>query len=139
MTDMVFHYSLTGTLLGSWSIGNGGGSPTGITIDPTAPIDAGTGLSLSTIWIVDAASDRVYQFRSDKDAGTATSRSPISSFVLAAGNTNPQGIADPPPNNGVLLSASGTNVRPISRATATDAALLSWLSALDNGSEKKKR
>jgi hypothetical protein len=85
-TDKVFKYTLSGSLVGSWTINSGGGSPTGITIDPA---------SVSDIWIVDNASDRVYQYAAAASR-TSGSQSPASSFALAAGNTNPQGIADPP-------------------------------------------
>jgi hypothetical protein len=87
-TDKVFKYTVAGTLLGSWTIGSANSNPTGITIDPA---------NVSDIWIVDNGTDAVYRY-----AGAATrtsgSQSPASSFALAAGNTNPQGIADPPPN-----------------------------------------
>jgi hypothetical protein len=85
-TDKVFKYSLSGTLLGSWTIDSANTKPTGITINPA---------NVSDIWIVDSGTDRVYQYN-----GTATrtsgSQSAAVTFVLAAGNTNPQGIADPP-------------------------------------------
>ncbi len=86
-TDMVFKYSLTGSLIGSWTISTpGASSPTGITLNPASP---------SELWIVDNGTDKVYQY--DAAVGlTSGSRSASSSFVLAAGNTNPQGIADPP-------------------------------------------
>ncbi len=87
LTDKVFKYSASGSLLGSWTITSGGGSPTGLTIDPT---------NVNNIWIVDNNRDRVYQFDSAASQ-TSGSASPSSSFALAAGNTNPQGIADPPP------------------------------------------
>ena len=47
------------------------------------------------VWIVDNASDKVYQF---KNARGVTSGSLNASllFSLASTNTNPQGIADPP-------------------------------------------
>jgi hypothetical protein len=85
-TDKVFKYTVSGTLAGSWTISSGGGSPTGITIDPT---------NVSEIWVVDSATDRVYQFTAAASR-TSGSQSPAGSFTLAAGNTNPQGIADPP-------------------------------------------
>jgi hypothetical protein len=88
-TDKVFKYTLSGPLVGSWTITSGGGSPTGITIDPA---------NLSDIWIVDSGTDRVYQFTAAA-ARTSGSQSSASSFTLAAGNTNPQGIADPPAVN----------------------------------------
>jgi hypothetical protein len=84
--DKVFKYNLSGTLLGSWTISGAGTSPTGITLDPS---------NVANLWIVDSGTDRVYQF--DNAAGrTSGSQSPSTSFALAAGNTNPQGIADPP-------------------------------------------
>jgi hypothetical protein len=85
-TDKVFKYNLSGTLQGSWTISGGGGSPTGITLDPA---------NVGNLWIVDSATDRIYQF--DNAAGvTSGTLTPSVSFALASGNTNPQGIADPP-------------------------------------------
>ncbi len=86
-TDKVFKYTLTGSLVGSWTIStSGAASPTGITLDPASP---------SHLWIVDSGTDRVYQY--DAAVGnTSGSQAASISFALAAGNTNPQGIADPP-------------------------------------------
>jgi hypothetical protein len=97
--DRVFKYTISGSLVGSWTISSGGGSPTGITVDPSY---------VSDIWIVDNASDRVYQFTAAASR-TSGSQAPAASFALAAGNTNPQGIADPPtpaPWNGSTSSIS---------------------------------
>jgi hypothetical protein len=95
-TDMVYKYTLSGSLVGSWSITGAGSSPTGITLDPS---------NVGALWIVDSGTDRVYQF--DNAAGrTSGSQSPSTSFALAAGNTNPQGIADPPP--GAVVSTPPT-------------------------------
>src|SRR5262245_31615226 len=86
-TDKVFKYTVAGSLVGSWTIStSGASSPTGITIDPT---------NVSDIWIVDSGADRVYQYAAAATR-TSGSQSAASSFALAAGNTNPQGIADPP-------------------------------------------
>jgi glycosylphosphatidylinositol phospholipase D len=85
-TDKVFKYTLTGSLLGSWTITGAGSSPTGITLDPTGG---------GTLWIVDGGTDRVYQFDNARGR-TSGSQSPSTYFALAAGNTDPQGIADPP-------------------------------------------
>lgn len=86
-TDKVFKYSQAGSLLGSWTISTSGvTSPTGITLDPANPND---------LWIVDNGTDRVYQY----DAAVTRisgSLAASASFALATGNTNPQGIADPP-------------------------------------------
>ncbi len=86
--DKVFKYTIGGTYVGSWTISTSGAtSPTGITLDPSNP---------SAIWIVDSGTAKVYQY--DNAAGlTWGSKSANSSWALAAGNTNPQGIADPPP------------------------------------------
>jgi sugar lactone lactonase YvrE len=85
-TDRVFKYTVSGSLLGSWTIDSANRAPTGITIDPA---------NVSHIWIVDSGTDRVYQYNA---AATRTSGSQSATvwFALTAGNTNPQGIADPP-------------------------------------------
>jgi streptogramin lyase len=85
-TDKVFKYNLSGSLLGSWTITGAGSAPTGITLDPS---------NVSNLWIVDSGTDRIYQF-DNAASRTSGSQSPSTSFALAAGNTNPQGIADPP-------------------------------------------
>ena len=100
-TDKVFKYTVAGSLVGSWTITSGGGSPTGITIDPT---------NVSDIWIVDSATDRVYQFTATASRSSG-SQSPARSFALAAGNTNPQGIADPP-----ALTSRSANTDSLSAA-----------------------
>jgi hypothetical protein len=84
-TDKVFKYTVSGSHLGNWTVSAGGGSPTGITLDPSQP---------NHLWIVDSGTNRVYQY----DGATAlTGRLLAAStdFALAPGNTNPQGIADP--------------------------------------------
>jgi hypothetical protein len=84
--DKVFKYTLSGSLVGSWTIAGAGSSPTGITLDPS-----GSG----QLWVVDIGTKRVYQFDNARGR-TSGSQAPSTSFALAAGNTNPQGIADPP-------------------------------------------
>ncbi len=92
VVDRVFKYTLAGRLVGSWTITGGGGSPTGITLDPGAP---------SHLWIVDNNTDRVYQY--DNAVGRISgSQAASTSFALSVGNTNPQGIADPPPVSPVV-------------------------------------
>lgn len=89
-TDSVFKYTLGGTLLGSWTITGGGGNPTGITLDPSpnATMD---------MWIVDNSSDSVYRLPGARNT-VASSIAASDPFALATfNNTNPQGIADPPP------------------------------------------
>jgi hypothetical protein len=85
-TDKVFKYTVAGGLLGSWTVTGGGGSPTGITLDPT---------NVGHLWVVDIASDRVHQY-DNAAARTSGSQAASASFLLAAGNSNPQDIADPP-------------------------------------------
>jgi hypothetical protein len=84
--DAVFKYTLAGAPLGSWTIDRANASPTGLTIDPT---------NVSDIWIVDNGTDRVYQYvgAAGRTAGFQTA---ATWFALAAGNTDPQDIADPP-------------------------------------------
>lgn len=60
---------------------------------------------MSDIWIVDNGTDKVYQYAA---AASRTSGSQMTSatFALAAGNTNPQDIADPPAGDSVPLATS---------------------------------
>ena len=104
-TDKVFKYSVAGLLQGSWTISSGGGSPTGITLDPG---------NVSNLWIVDSATDRVYQYDAAASR-TSGSQAAAVSFALAVGNTNPQGIADPPPvvaqqSDQLVLTPSPTQI-----------------------------
>ena len=92
-TNKVFKYTLIGSLVGSWTISGANTTPTGITLDPSNPSD---------IWIIDSGTDRIYQYTAAANR-TSGSQSPVASFALAAGNANPQGLADPP--------ASGTGDR----------------------------
>ena len=120
LIDKVFKYTLAGSLVGSWTITGSGGAPTGITLDSAAP---------SHLWIVDNNTDRVEQY--DNAASRISgSQAASTSFALAAGNTNPQGIADPPP------LSSGTV-----EAAAHNAALMSLMEELDwlTPSQRKRR
>jgi sugar lactone lactonase YvrE len=117
-SDKVFKYTLSGSLLGSWTISGAGSSPTGITLDPASP---------SHLWIVDSGSDRVYQFDNAVNR-TSGSQSPSTSFALAAGNTNPQGIADPPVAAGSARAPAGQ-----------DLALLAFLGELEEWTPVRKK
>ncbi len=85
-TDTVFKYNTTGTLLGSWTIDSANGKPTGITIDPTGGSD---------LWIVDSDTAEVFQYTGGAGRLSGSQAADVV-FSLAAGNINPQGIADPP-------------------------------------------
>jgi hypothetical protein len=113
-TDKVFKYKVSGSLVGSWTISSGGGSPTGITIDPSN--------GSQDIWIVDSGTDKVYQYTNGRSR-TSGSQAAAATFALAPGNTNPQGIADPPlvvaqQSDQPALTRSPTPIAP-----ATDAVL----------------
>ena len=116
-TDKVFKYSVTGSLAGSWTISSGGGSPTGITIDPSN--------ATQDIWIVDSGTDKVYQYTTGRSR-TSGSQAAVATFALATGNTNPQGIADPPAPGSLLTTEASVLAEPVT-AEATlrsnDAAL----------------
>jgi hypothetical protein len=100
-TDKVFKYTLAGSLLGSWTLSTAGAtSPTGITLDPSSP---------AHLWIVDNGTDRVYQY-DNAVSRTSGSQSASMSFALAAGNTNPQGIADPPAGTSETGDLVGTPI-----------------------------
>jgi hypothetical protein len=94
----MFKYTASGSLVGSWTISGANTTPTGITIDPA---------NVSDIWITDSGTDRVYRY-ANAATRTSGSQSAASSFVLAAGNTNPQGIADPPAS--AALSGDGAQL-----------------------------
>ena len=107
-TDKVFKYSLPGSLLGSWTIAGAGSCPTGITLDPA---------HVGNLWIVDIGTKRVDQF--DNAAGlTSGQLYPSTSFALAAGNTNPQGIADPPSGATHIAVRSSARLTTASRPIA---------------------
>jgi len=91
----VFKYTLSGKSLGSWKIDPANTQPTGITIDPT---------NVSNIWIVDSGTLKVYQYTA---AASRTSgiQNASATFALNPYDTDPQGIADPPPAD-MLLTAT---------------------------------
>jgi len=83
----VFKYTLSGSSLGSWSIDPANTHPTGLTINPN---------NVSDVWIVDSGTLKVYDYTAAASRTTG-SQNAAATFALAAGDTNPQGIADPPP------------------------------------------
>ncbi|XZE17590.1 hypothetical protein SH449x_002864 [Pirellulaceae bacterium SH449] len=99
-TDKVFKYTMTGALVGSWTIDSANKAPTGLTIDPSG--------ASQSIWIVDNGTDRVYEYTNARSRNSG-SQSASLSFALAAGNTNPQGIADPPaPSSAAVTAVAAT-------------------------------
>ena len=104
----VFKYTLSGSLLGSWSIDPADTHPTGITINPNNPSD---------IWIVDNGTDKVYQYVGAASR-TSGSQNAAATFALAAGNTNSQGIADPP-SQVTLLTPTAAPLAPNRPSVAT--------------------
>jgi hypothetical protein len=91
-TDRVYRYPLNsagiwpGTGQISWPINASNPEPTGITLDPSS--------GSMDIWISDISTDRVYRYANGR---TLTNPRLTSSFPLAPGNGDVQGIADPPP------------------------------------------
>jgi sugar lactone lactonase YvrE len=113
-TNKVFKYTVAGSLVGSWTINGANTTPTGITIDPA---------NVSDIWIVDSGTDRVYQYTG---AASRTSGSQVASstFALAAGNSNPQGLADPPHSQPQSARPGSAAVLQVSHVV--DLSLESW-------------
>jgi hypothetical protein len=103
-----------GSLLGSWTIDSANSTPTGITIDPA---------NVSDIWIVDSGTDRVYQY-TGAASRTSGSQSAATSFALSAGNTNPQGIADPPTPDATTDESSAFAQIDVQSDAASAAAIL---------------
>jgi sugar lactone lactonase YvrE len=97
----VFKYTLTGSLLGSWSIDPANAHPTGITVNPTNPSD---------IWIVDSGTLKVYDYAAAASR-TSGSQNASATFALNPYDTDPQGIADPPPPQ-MLLSVATSPSTP---------------------------
>jgi hypothetical protein len=95
-SHMVFKYTLSGSLLGSWTIDPANTHPTGITINPS---------NVSDIWIVDNGTDKVYQYVGAASR-TSGSQNAAATFALAPGDTNPKGIADPPSPDLLLTPTS---------------------------------
>jgi hypothetical protein len=123
-TDKVFKYTTAGALNSSWTITTAGAtSPTGITIDPA---------NVSNIWIVDSGTDRVYQYNAAAKFANGSSHAANVAFALAVGNTNPQGIADPPAPGSQLANETPVLVESVSAEAAprgNDAALASMYEA----------
>lgn len=110
--DKVFRYTTAGALEGSWTLSTTNPSPTGITLDPT---------SVNHLWVVDASTDRVYQY----DGATARltgAQEPSIAFQLATTNTNPQGIADPLPASSSLTSAAAESTLRAARSASREQA-----------------
>lgn len=83
----VFVYRASdGVSLGAWRLDRRNHAPTGITIDPTA--------ASQSIWVVDAGSHKVFEYAAGRAIRQGNRRA-TSVFLLAAGNQDPQGIADP--------------------------------------------
>jgi hypothetical protein len=95
---MVFKYTLSGSLLGSWTIDPANAHPTGITINPN---------NVSDIWIVDNGTDKVYQYVGAASR-TSGSQNASATFALNPYDTNPQGIADPPPPDTLVAAVSSS-------------------------------
>jgi DNA-binding beta-propeller fold protein YncE len=116
----VFKYSLSGSFRGSWAIDPANSHPTGITINPN---------NVSDIWIVDNGTDKVYQYIGAASR-TSGSQTAAATFALAAGDTNPQGIADPPTADMLLTSAPAPALPPLSSVAAFNVASSSGPSAV---------
>jgi sugar lactone lactonase YvrE len=98
----VFKYTLSGSSLGSWTIDPGNAHPTGITINPA---------NVSDIWIVDNSTLKVYQY-TGAASRTSGSQNAAATFALNPYDTNPQGIADPPPADSIIPARSTFATRP---------------------------
>ena len=84
-TDEVFVYSMSGSLLGRWKLDSRNSDASGITLNPIGGND---------LWVVDRQDLLIYHYANSQSrlGGSATAND---SFALAAGNTHPEGIADP--------------------------------------------
>ena len=74
--------------------------------------------NVSNIWIVDNATDRVYQYNAAATFANGSSHAADVAFALAVGNTNPQGIADPPAPSSLLTTETPVLAEPVSAEAA---------------------
>jgi hypothetical protein len=107
----VFKYTFSSSAQGSWAIDPANTHPTGITINPN---------NVSDIWIVDSGTLRVYQYVAAAGR-TSGSQNAADTFALTAGDTNPQGIADPPPAD-LLQAPAASPLEPTQPAVTAFAA-----------------
>jgi hypothetical protein len=110
---MVFKYTLSGSSLGSWAIDPADAHPTGITVNPS---------NVSDIWIVDSGTLKVYQYAAAAGR-TSGSQNASATFALNPNDTNPQGLADPPPAD--LLLAPPTALLAPDQSSAAAPGLVS--------------
>ncbi|MEY3173208.1 MAG: hypothetical protein RLZZ436_1122, partial [Planctomycetota bacterium] len=113
--DHVYRYTLNtagiATAFSSWQLDITSSSPTGIALDPSN--------ETMDLWIADNTHDRVFRYGNGR---TAVAPVIASSFELAvaAGNTNIQGIADPPPP---ATEAALPGYRPATPGSVSNSAL----------------
>ena len=110
-SDKVFRYDLNGSNVKSWTIDSANKSPTGLTIDPSG--------SSQSIWIVDSVTDKIYEYANARAKISGSQLAAANPFALAAGNTNPQGIADPPPPAMIASNALVSTTEKPSRKIST--------------------
>ncbi|MFO1064621.1 MAG: SdrD B-like domain-containing protein [Pirellulales bacterium] len=124
-SDQVFRYGTDGKLQGSWKLDARNTTPTGLTIDPN---------NVNHIWVVDAGTDTVYQY--DGAVGrTSGNQAAASSFALAAGDTDPQGISDPLPTPSWMNASSPDDVNDDGYVTPLD--VLTIINRLNAAPEAK--
>jgi hypothetical protein len=84
--DRVYVYSTAGANLGSWVLDAANTNPTGITLNPAGGSD---------MWVVDRGTAKIFHY-SGATAWRSGTHSASDTFALTAGNTQAEGIADPP-------------------------------------------
>ncbi len=134
-TDRVFRYavdSISGriTILNSWNLNAANKNPTGITLDP--------GATSGDLWIVDnGATKQVFKYTNGR---SSTAPAGTSVFLLSAANSNPQGIADPPPASSMdaALKAWEPSGQTVTQITKTRTSM-SYSSALLFGAHDQVR
>ena len=85
---------------------------------------------MAHLWIVDNGTDLVYQY--DNAAGrTSGSQSASSTFALAAGNTNPQDVADPPVTGAAASARHARRGRHLPAQLGSQPNVTDWRSAID--------
>lgn len=86
--DRIFVYDMAGQSIGQWELDPANRDPSGLTLDPSA--------ASSHLWVVDRSMRSVFTY-ADATSWRDSSKPASSRFILAASQTDPVDIADPPP------------------------------------------
>lgn len=103
LVDRIFVYGIDGAPLGSWPLDPQNSDATGVTLNPAGGTD---------LWTVDKGTKKIYTYANGLEwTSDAQARPAASSFILQSNNSDPEDIADPPPQTNPMrwVGSSGGN------------------------------